>query len=105
MQIPTFCSGVNEVSIVMGYDAMSLGDLLLMFPDNTVVSSSRFKCPRTMGTNYPVTKHRIPKEQMPTRLSSLQFSIHSHIHDQTRKFHDSVCKYGLAYKPVAASLC
>lgn len=87
-----------------GIRCLPLGDLFLMFPDNTVVSSSRFKCPRTMGTNYPVMKHHISKEQTPTWLSYLQFSTHSHIHGQT-KFHDSVYKYGLAHKPTAVSSC
>lgn len=36
---------VAEVSILRGYDDMSLGDQLLIFQDNIAVSSSRAEMP------------------------------------------------------------
>ena len=62
MQIVTCCSGLKKVSIVLGYYASHWVIYSWCFQTTQWSHLQRFKCLRTMGTNYAVTKHHIPKE-------------------------------------------
>jgi hypothetical protein len=52
-QIVTFCNGVDELSTVLGYDTLLLGDWFLMFPDNIVVISSRLEMSKNAANQLP----------------------------------------------------
>ena len=74
MQIVTFCSGVNEVSTVLGYDASHWVIYSWRFQTTQCSHLQGSKCPRTLGTNYPVTKHHITKEETPPSLLNSQYT-------------------------------
>jgi hypothetical protein len=74
-----FISGLAEVSVLLGYDAASIGNLFRTFLDTVVVFYSVVKmrtihCPET-GSDCLVTRRHIPEEQITELLKLVDSSF------------------------------